>query len=302
MLRKQFDCNYLATGFNASAPRGLQDSCRQDGTNRCQHVWYSEKNKRDPARHGKRDTRDPARHGQRDTRDPARHGQRDTRDPARHGQRDARDPARHGQRDARDPARHGQRDARDPARHGQRDARDPARHGQRDARDPARHGQKDTRDPEKERESRERNMHRYAVKKHNAEKPIQNVIATDQTCKGWFEKLKLRFDLHHVKLVREADHDETKNDPPQLIERTEANGFLPEHVFNADEAIILEEEAILYLLVQAGKICSGIQGVVIQDCLILLRWCNAAGDFFVKLMLLFRSLNPPLTSSLTPPS
>ena len=58
-----------------------------------------------------------------------------------------------------------------------------------------------------------------------------------------------------------ADHDAAKNDPPQLMELIEAKGFMPRQVFlRQRDGIILEEDAVLYLPVQAQERSAPDQG------------------------------------------
>ena len=80
------------------------------------------------------------------------------------------------------------------------------------------------------------------------------------------------------------------------MELIKAKGFIPKQ-------IILEEDAISCLPLQAGKICylTNLPGFKVRWLRIvftLLLCGNAAGNFVVKPMLLFQLLNPPRRSPL----
>uniref|UniRef100_UPI00358E44AC tigger transposable element-derived protein 1-like n=1 Tax=Myxine glutinosa TaxID=7769 RepID=UPI00358E44AC len=115
-----------------------------------------------------------------------------------------------------------------------------------------------------------------------------------QASKGWFENFKRRFDLHNVKLIGEAasaDHVAAKNYPPQLKKLIEEKGFRPEQVFNADETELFWKRMPPRTFLSKQERCApGFKAA--KDCVTLLLCGNAAGDFLVKPMLIYRALNP----------
>ncbi|XP_064421091.1 tigger transposable element-derived protein 1-like [Latimeria chalumnae] len=115
-----------------------------------------------------------------------------------------------------------------------------------------------------------------------------------QASKGWFENFKKRFNLHNVKLVGEiasADHDAAEKYPPQLKKLIEEKGYRPEQVFNADETGLFWKRMPSRIFLSKQE-RSAPEFKVAKDRLTLLLCGNAAGDFIVKPMLLYRALNP----------
>lgn len=132
-----------------------------------------------------------------------------------------------------------------------------------------------------------------AIRLYNSLKS-DNESLTFQASKGWFERFKKRFSLHNVKIVGEsasADHAAASQYPTKLKEFIESEGYKPEQVFNADETGMFWKRMPAHTFISENeKSAPGFKAA--KDRLTLLFCCNASGDFLVKPMLVYKSLNP----------
>ena len=112
--------------------------------------------------------------------------------------------------------------------------------------------------------------------------------------KGWFENFKRRAGLHNVKFAGEAasaDHKAAEDFPETLRKIIEEKGYQPEQVFNADETgLFWKRMPSRTYISKEEKSAPGFK--VAKDRLTLLLCANASGDFMVKPMLVYKSLNP----------
>lgn len=115
-----------------------------------------------------------------------------------------------------------------------------------------------------------------------------------QASKGWFENFKKRHNLHNIKLVGEsasADHEAAKRFPGEFKKIIEKGGYLPQQVFNADETgLFWKKMPSRTFLSKTERSAPGFKAA--KDRVSLLLCANASGDFKIKPMMIYRSLNP----------
>lgn len=88
-----------------------------------------------------------------------------------------------------------------------------------------------------------------------------------------------------------ADHEAAKKFPDELKLIIEEGGYLPQQVFNADETgLFWKKMPSRTFLSKNEKIAPGFKAA--KDRISLLLCANASGDFQVKPMMIYRSLNP----------
>lgn len=115
-----------------------------------------------------------------------------------------------------------------------------------------------------------------------------------QASKGWLENFKKRYNLHNIKLTGEsasADHDAAKIFPVEFKQIIQEGGYLPQQVFNADETgLFWKKMPNRTFLSKSERSAPGFKAA--KDRISLLFCANASGDFKVKPMMIYRSLNP----------
>nr|XP_033817702.1 tigger transposable element-derived protein 1-like isoform X1 [Geotrypetes seraphini] len=112
--------------------------------------------------------------------------------------------------------------------------------------------------------------------------------------RGWFNRFKVRANLHTIKVQGEvagADVSAARSFPEQLKNIIEEGGYIPDQIFNVVETELCwrkmpEKNDIL----KEEKIAPGHK--VSKDRLTLLLGGNASGDFKLKPLLVYHSLNP----------
>ncbi|GLV33304.1 hypothetical protein CBL_12084 [Carabus blaptoides fortunei] len=112
--------------------------------------------------------------------------------------------------------------------------------------------------------------------------------------RGWFSRFKQRSGIHNVRIVGEsasADKVAASKYPEELREIIQQGGYKDEQIFNVDEMGLFWKKlpSRTFIAVQE-KSCPGYK--VSKDRLTLLLGGNAAGDFKLKPLLVYRSENP----------
>ncbi len=112
--------------------------------------------------------------------------------------------------------------------------------------------------------------------------------------RGWFYRFKKRTGLHNVRIVGEsasADKDAALRYPQELKDIIQNGGYKDEQIFNVDETGLFWKKLPTHTFISANeKSCPGYK--VSKDRLTLLLGGNAAGDFKLKPMLVYRAENP----------
>jgi hypothetical protein len=136
------------------------------------------------------------------------------------------------------------------------------------------------------------NLYQYMQQDSDAEEASK--ATPFSASRGWFDRFRKRACLHNVKLAGEAasaDTDGAEKYKAVFKEMIEEKGYKPEQVFNADETgLFWKKMPQRTYISQEEKVAPGFKAA--KDRLTLMMCANASGDFVVKPMMLYRSLNP----------
>lgn len=112
--------------------------------------------------------------------------------------------------------------------------------------------------------------------------------------RGWFFRFKQRTGIHNVRIVGEsasADKEAASRYPRELSEIIQKGGYKDEQIFNVDETGLFWKKLPSRTFISVNENSS--PGYKIsKDRLTLLLGGNAAGDFKIKPMLVYRAENP----------
>lgn len=112
--------------------------------------------------------------------------------------------------------------------------------------------------------------------------------------KGWFDRFKKRFSLQNLKVQGEsasADKETAKVYPLELQNIIELGGYSRHQVFNADETGHWWKKMPKRTFISRDeKVAPGFK--VSKDRVTLLMCSNASGDYMMKPMLVYKSINP----------
>lgn len=119
--------------------------------------------------------------------------------------------------------------------------------------------------------------------------------------RGWFFRYKERTSIHNVRIVGEsasADKDAALRYPKELSEILKEGNYKDQQIFNVDETGLYWKKLPSRTFIAVNeKSCPGYK--VSKDRLTLLLGGNAAGDFKLKPMLVYRAENPRALKGLT---
>ena len=133
------------------------------------------------------------------------------------------------------------------------------------------------------------------LQKQNSEEPCtSSAVETFAASRGWFEKFKVRANIHSIKICGEAasaDVGAVKEFTESLKSLIVEKEYPPELIFNVDETgLFWKRMPSKTFISKEEKRSPGFKAA--KDRLTLLLGGNASGDFKLKPLLLYHSENP----------